>query len=276
MKQFTMRATPPPRRAIKERRFRMRELTLGRTLLYAIVAGLLAGVLVTAFHFVITEPVIDQAIALEEANAAKEQAADPGHGNVEEAPIVSRAFQKTGGLLLGYVLYGLTWSLFFSLAFFPLQGWLMRLGAWRGALLLAALAWWAIIVVPFIKYPANPPAVGDPETIGYRQSLYITMLLLSAGGTALVVGLSGRFAQQLRQPRWVVACAGLVLVGAVLVLVLPNNPDAVTAPIELITNFRVRSIIGLTLFWAIFGVTFGWLTQRAMQRASTRSVAALG
>jgi hypothetical protein len=70
----------------------------------------------------------------------------------------------------------------------------MRLGAWRGALLLAALAWWAIIVVPFIKYPANPPAVGDPETIGYRQSLYITMLLLSASGTALVVGLSIRAA----------------------------------------------------------------------------------
>jgi predicted cobalt transporter CbtA len=100
----------------------MHELTLGRTLLYAIIGGLLAGMLVTVFHFVITEPVIDQAIALEEANAAKEQAADPGHSHTEEAPIVSRDFQKTGGLLLGYLLYGLTWSLFFSLVFFPLQG----------------------------------------------------------------------------------------------------------------------------------------------------------
>jgi predicted cobalt transporter CbtA len=254
----------------------MRELTLGRTLLYAIFAGLLAGVLVTAFHFVITEPVIDRAIALEEANAAQEQAADPGHSHAEETPIVSRDFQKTGGLLLGYLLYGLTWSLFFSLVFFPLQGWLMRLGAWRGAALLAALAWWAIIVVPFIKYPANPPAVGDPETIGYRQSLYITMLLLSVGGTALVVRLSGGFAQQLRQPRWLVASAGLLLVGVLLILVLPNNPDAVTAPMELIDNFRVRSIIGLTLFWVIFGTTFGWLTQRAMQRTPARAVAALG
>jgi predicted cobalt transporter CbtA len=60
------------------------------------------------------------------------------------------------------------------------------------------------------------------------------------------------------------------------VLVLPNNPDAVTAPMELINNFRVRSIIGLTLFWAIFGATFGWLIQRAMQRTTARSVAALG
>ena len=114
-----------------------------------------------------------------------------------------------------------------------------------------------------------------PINVLARQSLYITMLLLSAGGTALVVGLSGRFAQQLRQPRWAVACAGLVLVGAVLVLVLPNNPDAVTAPMELINNFRVRSIIGLTLFWAIFGTTFGWLTQRNLQRTTARSVVAL-
>jgi len=63
------------------------------------------------------------------------QAADPGHSQAEETPIVSREFQKTGGLLLGYVLNGLTWSLFFSLVFFPLQSWLLRLGAWRGAAL---------------------------------------------------------------------------------------------------------------------------------------------
>src|SRR5690242_9523055 len=115
----------------------MPALTLGRTLLYAIIAGLLAGVLVTEFHVLITESVIDQAIALEEANAAKAQPADAAHSQADEPPIVSREFQKSGGLLLGYVLYGLTWSLFFSLAFFPLQGWLMRLGPWRGALLLA-------------------------------------------------------------------------------------------------------------------------------------------
>ena len=40
-----------------------------------------------------------------------------------------------------------------------------------------------------IKYPANPPAVGDPETIYYRQSLYVGYLVIS-GFTALALALA--------------------------------------------------------------------------------------
>jgi predicted cobalt transporter CbtA len=250
----------------------MRELPLGRTLLYAIIAGIIAALLVTLFHAVITEPVIDQAIALEEQRAAQNPNA---MAEQHEAPIVSREFQKSGGLLIGYVLYGTTWALLFTLVFFPLQRWLARFGPWRGALLLAALAWWAIILVPFIKYPANPPAVGDPATIDYRQNLYITMLLLSAAGTALVVWLGSRMARQMRQPTVLVVAAGLLIVGVGLVLLLPPNPDAMTAPADLVFNFRVRSLAGLTLFWAIFGAVFGWLAQRNARRATSLSAVAV-
>jgi predicted cobalt transporter CbtA len=249
----------------------MRELTLGRALLYAIIAGLLAGVVVTLFHGIVTEPVIDQAITLEEQRAAQAPAATEEH----EAPIVSRKFQKTGGLLIGYLLYGTTWALIFTLAFFPLQGWLARFGPWRGALLLAALIWWAIVLVPFIKYPANPPAVGDPATIGYRQSIYLTLLALSAGGTGLAVWLGGRLARQMRQPTWLIVTAGLLVVGGALVALMPQNPDAITAPAELVLSFRIRSLIGLTLFWAAFGVVFGWLARRSAQRMRTPVAAAV-
>ncbi len=248
----------------------MHELTLGRTLLYAVVAGILAGLIVTLFHEIITEPVIDQAIALEEQRAAQNPTAAMDQ---HEAPIVSRAFQKTGGLLIGYMLYGTTWALLFTLAFFPLQSWLARFGLWRGTLLLAGLVWWAIILVPFIKYPANPPAVGDPETIGYRQSIYLTLLVLSAGSTALVVWFGGRLARRWRRPTWLVVVAGLLVVGAALVLLMPPNPDAVTAPAALVLNFRVRSLFGLTLFWAVFGVVFGWFAWRHAQRVTSPAVA---
>jgi len=249
----------------------MHELTLGRTLLYGIIAGILAGLLVTLFHQVITEPVIDQAIALEEQHAAQ---APNAAMDQHEAPIVSREFQKTGGLMIGYLIYGTTWALLFTLAFFPLQSWLARFGQWRGALLLAALFWWAIILVPFIKYPANPPAVGDPETIGYRQSIYLTLLVLSAVGTALVVWFGGRLARQVRQPSWLVIGGGLLVVGVVLVLLMPPNPDPITAPADLVFNFRVRSLLGLTLFWAVFGVAFGWLAWRSAQRVRSPSAVA--
>ena len=240
----------------------MHELTLGRTLLYAVIAGIVAGALVTLFHAIVTEPIIDQAIMLEEQRAAQGSTTEANH---QEEPIVSRSFQKNGGLLIGYLLYGTTWALLFTLLFFPLQSRLGRFGLRRGALLLAALAWWAIIFVPFIKYPANPPAVGDPTTIGYRQNIYLTLLLLSAGSTGLVVWLGGALARWVRQPSWLIIMIGLSVVGAVLVWLMPPNPDPITAPADLVFNFRIRSLVGLTLFWAIFGVTFGWLARRSAQ-----------
>jgi predicted cobalt transporter CbtA len=253
-------------------RSHMRELTLGRTLLYAMIAGLIAGALVTLFHALVTEPVIDQAIALEEQRAAQA----PGAAMEQhEAPIVSREFQKTGGLLIGYVLYGTTWALLFTLVFFPLQHWLARFGPWRGALLLATLLWWAVILVPFIKYPANPPAVGDPATIGYRQSIYLTLLALSAVGTGLMVWLGGRLARLMRQPTWLVVVAGLLVVGATLILLMPPNPDPIAAPADLVVNFHIRSLAGLTLFWAIFGAVFGWLARRSAQRAAAPTLVAV-
>ena len=45
-----------------------------------------------------------------------------------------------------------------------------------------------------IKYPANPPAVGDPETIYYRQSLYVGYLAIS-GFTALALALAWKRVQ---------------------------------------------------------------------------------
>jgi predicted cobalt transporter CbtA len=128
--------------------------------------------------------------------------------------------------------------------------------------------------VPFIRYPANPPAVGDPATIGYRQNLYLTLLLLSAAGTALAVWLGGRLARQLRQPVWLITCAGLLVVGAVLVVLMPPNPDPITAPADLISAFRIRSWLGLTLFWATFGALFGWLARRSARRAVSASAVA--
>jgi predicted cobalt transporter CbtA len=248
----------------------MRQLTLGATLLNAILAGLLAGIVVALFHFVVTEPVIDKAIALEEQRKfeeAKQTSAQSGdQAQAEEmAPVVSRELQKTGGLVIGYLWYGLTWSLFFALAYYPLQSWLARFSRWRGAFLLAGLAYWSIALIPFLRYPANPPAVGDPATIYYRQTLYLSLLGLSAAGTALAVRFGPTLARRLDvRPIWGFTLAAMILVAALLVLIMPPNPDPITAPPNLILRFRLLSLAGLTLFWAAFGLFFGWAVQRAM------------
>ena len=45
--------------------------------------------------------------------------------------------------------------------------------------LLAFAGFVAMVLAPELKYPANPPAIGAPETIGARTALYFAMLAIS-------------------------------------------------------------------------------------------------
>ena len=116
----------------------MRPLPLGTILKAAIIAGVLAGLTVAVFHLIVTEPIIDQAIALEEQQAH-------GAGGHEE-PIVSRRVQK-GGLILGYLLYGLTWALPFGVVYQVAQRWLPADSRMKQGLLLVFIAYWSVSLV---------------------------------------------------------------------------------------------------------------------------------
>ena len=104
---------------------------------------------------------------------------------------MSRRAQRVG-LVIGFLLYGLTWALPFGVIYQLGQRWLPSLTRLKQALLLALLGYWSVGLLPFLKYPANPPGVGDPETIGYRQALYLGCLGLSLAGLALSVA-AGRY-----------------------------------------------------------------------------------
>ena len=50
----------------------------------------------------------------------------------------------------------------------------------------------AVTVAPWLKYPPNPPAVGDPDTVGERERLYVLMIVLAALALAGLAHLSAR------------------------------------------------------------------------------------
>jgi predicted cobalt transporter CbtA len=220
---------------------------LGTSFKAALLAGLVAALLVAGLHFVVTEPVIEQAIALEEMHSQ-------ASGMPEEEPIVSRDVQR-GGLFLGFLIYGLTFAVLLGGVFYLVQRWLPTNTLWSRGMVLCALAYWSLALLPFLKYPANPPAVGDPETISYRQSLYMGMLLLNVLGVVLAVWLGQRRG-------WTVGLIALAVYSGVVYLVLPGNPDAVTIPEELLMAFRGRSLLGLTLFWGLVAAIFGHMLNR--------------
>ena len=230
------------------------ELSLGTILKAALIAGLAAGLTVAIFHAVATEPLIDRAIALEQE---QEEA-----GGQHEQPIVSRQAQK-GGLFVGFVLYGLVWSSLLGVVYHAARRWLPARDGRGQRLLLALAAYWAIGLFPLLKYPANPPGVGDPETIGYRQLLYVAALALSALGTAVALALArrplGGVGWRSQGRRWAQALGFLAVFSAILFVLLPANPDAVEMPLGLVVRFRLLSALGLTLFWAVLGVLFALL-----------------
>src|SRR3954447_1128180 len=149
-------------------------------LIRGMLAGLAAGVLMFVFAKVFGEPAVDRAIAFEEAHS-------PPSG---EAPLVSRALQSTLGLLTGTVVYGVAMGGVFALVFAAVQGRVGRARPRTTAATLGLVAFAVIVLIPFLKYPSNPPAVGNDDTIGYRTQIYFAMLAISVGAAiaALRVG----------------------------------------------------------------------------------------
>jgi Probable cobalt transporter subunit (CbtA) len=141
-----------------------------------LIRGMLAGLLLFGFGKVFGEPQVDRAIGFESAlDAAKAKAEEAkGIHAVEEPELVSRKVQAGLGLLTGVVLYSTAFGGLFALVFAVADRRVVNLGPRAVSALLAASGFIAVYVVPNLKYPANPPAVGDPDTIGQRTP-YISL-----------------------------------------------------------------------------------------------------
>ncbi|UBU09391.1 CbtA family protein [Nonomuraea gerenzanensis] len=253
-----------------------------RTLLVrGLLTGLLAGLVAGGFAFLFGEPHVDSAIALEEAAASghrhdaghghDEPGTDAGHGHGEEA-VVSRPVQKAG-LFLATGLYGLAVGGVFALVFAGLRGRVGPRSDGRLALAAAGAAFTAVVLVPFLKYPANPPAVGDPETINDRTLLYVVIVLVGLAAAAIAVATARRAASADPWVRWSSAAGGFlvpVIAAWVLLPGVDEVPDGF--PATLLWEFRIASIGTQLVFWAAFGVLFGW----ACDRAAARSAAPAG
>ncbi|MFF5246796.1 CbtA family protein [Streptosporangium sp. NPDC000095] len=242
---------------------------ISKLIVRGLVAGLLAGLLAAVFAYTVGEPRIDQAIALEEAAAAASSAephddtgtAAHSHDDEEEA-LVSRDGQRFG-LFLALGLYGLAIGGLFSLVYAAVRG---RAGPRSEPVLavtLAAAAFTSVVLIPFMKYPANPPAVGDPETIDQRTVLYLVAvaigILAVAAGTA-----AHRYASR-SEPwvRWLSAGAAFLVPVVAAWILLPEISEVPQGfPADLLWDFRIASIGTQAVFWAGVGALFAFAARR--------------
>jgi predicted cobalt transporter CbtA len=50
---------------------------------------------------------------------------------------------------------------------------------------------------------------------------------------------------------------------AIAFFALPNNPDQITAPMDLVISFRVATALTMSMFWGLLGAILGALWDRA-------------
>lgn len=237
----------------------------GRLLLRGMLAGGISGILVFLFARFFGEPLVDHAIAFEDA-AAK------AAGAIGEPELVSRATQAGWGLLTGILIFSVALGGLFSLVFTFVHGRCNSLNARANAVLIAIFGFVAVTLVPAIKYPANPPATGNPDTIAIRTELHFLMIFVSIAALiiAIFIGrrLKGRFGA------WNAAiAAGLAYAGFVVVvehLLPPINEVPEGFPATTLWQFRLASIGMHALLWSSLGIIFGILAEKCFEPETMR------
>ncbi|GGO20204.1 CbtA family protein [Micromonospora parathelypteridis] len=240
-------------------------------LVRGLLAGLIAGLLAGAFAYVAGEPHVEAAIAIEEAAATHVEPAAGGH-NHEDA-LVSRTGQR-GGLFLATGLFGAAMGGLLATAYVLLSRRRRTHDDGRVGLLLAGAALLGAVIVPFLKYPANPPAVGDPATINQRTVTYLLMVVL--GLVAVWAGSLGYRAVGSEAPTWqraAAAAGGFLLVTVVSYVVMPSFQEVPDDfPATLLWDFRLASLGTQVVLWTGIGLLFAALMHHDRRR---RAAAAL-
>lgn len=241
-----------------------------RTLLICgLLAGLCGGLVGAGFAKVAGEPPLDRAIAWESARASAK-------GEAPHAALVSRTVQSGIGLLVGACVYGVALGGLFALVFAGVYGRISRAGPARTAIGLGAAGFVVLYLVPYLKYPPNPPGIGDPVTIGDRTALYFGMVAISV--LAAIAALRVRMPLVARlggDAATLSALGAFVVVVAAAALVMPDVKEVpATFPATTLWAFREAAIGVQFVLWTTLALVFAGAARRVIERSTVPAAAA--
>jgi hypothetical protein len=242
---------------------------VGNLVLRGFIVGIVAGLLAFGWAKVFAEPAVGQAISFESAQDEAKAAASIAAGQQPESDspeIFSRTVQSGIGLLTGLVVIGAGIGCLFAVMFAFANGRMGDLGPGPTAALLSFLAFVTVYMIPALKYPPNPPSVGQPDTIKYRTGLYFLMMAISIASTMGAYLLRRRLVS--RYGSW---NGSLIAIGAYLVVIsfffvaLPGINEVPAAfPAVTLWNFRLASLSIQIILWGSVGVMFGYAGAAAL------------
>ncbi|GAB4007233.1 CbtA family protein [Nocardioides ultimimeridianus] len=233
---------------------------LGRGMLSGAVAGLVAFVFARLF----AEPLIQQAIDFED-----------GHSHEHEQELVSRSVQSLIGLGTGMILFGVAMGTLVAVGYVVAIGRTGRVRPFQLALLMPGFYFVGVFLVPFLKYPANPPAIGDPDTIRDRGAAFLITVAVSCLALFLAVYAGQQLRQRLGLYRTVlVAGFGYAVVMGLLFWALPTFHETPEGfPADVLARFRVDAILGQVLLFGTIALVFAPLAERVLRPAAVQEPA---
>jgi predicted cobalt transporter CbtA len=260
---------------------------VGILLTRGMLVGFVAGLLCFGFLRLVGEPPVDRAIAFEAAmdeakdKAAADDAKAKGMAMPKQDPepeLVSRSVQAGLGLFTGVAVYNTAFGGLFALVFAFAYGRMGNFDPRTTSALLAISGIVAVYFVPILKYPANPPSVGNPDTIGMRTAFYFAMIAISLA--AMIAAWMLRNQLVARYGGW---NAALIAGAAYLIVVIAVGaalPEVSEVPDEfpavVLWQFRIASAGAQLIMWTTIGLAFGALTERAETGRSALRLKAAG
>jgi predicted cobalt transporter CbtA len=238
-----------------------------RIIARGLMAGAIGGVLAFLVARTFVEPVIARALEFEEAH-------EQGHDHGVE--LFTRGVQANVGMGFGVLAFSVAMGALFAVVYCVAYGRVGDLSPRLLSVLLAGGMFLSLYVIPFLKYPPNPPAVSLEETIRQRTLLYLLMVVLSAALLVAAVYLGHRLVAQFGHWSATLIGAGCYVVAISLVmLVLPTideTPD--DFPADVLYEFRLYSLGTQLVLWAIIGLVFASMAHRLLGERRRETVSA--
>ncbi len=231
-------------------------MTYGTLIRRFLAAGVAAGLVFGLWLWLVGEPVIRAALAFEETLPS---------GVPTRPEMFSRSTQLVGGML-AVLVFGVLLAFLFGTFYAAIRHRIVGRGGDQIAVLTGTgVAFVITAVVPAIKYPGNPPGIGDPDTVMQRSLAYLTLVIACLAVVCVVAATSSRLKDRIDDAtRLAVAVVAAAAAIWAIMLIWPDTNDVLpdTIPAPLVWSFRVGSLGGLALYWGTLGLLSGWLLSR--------------
>ena len=266
-----------------------------KLILRGTLAGAIAGLISFVFARIFAEPQIRAAINYESARDAAQEAIDKAAGiaTVEGGhEVFTRSIQENIGIGAGMILFGAAMGALFAVVFAVCLGRTGRLRPRSLSLLVAGAGFLGFYLVPFVKYPANPPSIGHAETIQERSGLYLLMVFCSLMFLFGAAWLGKQLGPRLGNWNAALVAGAVFVVGiGLLMLVLPSfgelginranygnfatetpqplkDADGTIVfpgfPADVLYSFRIYSVAAQAILWTALGLIFTPMAERLL------------